>query len=256
MLLNPLAHKLPGWSPYAYGADNPVLMIDPDGAFPWPVHIRSFISTSTTGGGYFRGDGRGPSLSTATDVTSRVRSTFVVDPSKNTVSNSRSISDYTLFYGGTFGNTYISPSAQIGRPTSSITNKEFSDGSASFDFSHSGKDPITPGLFTPALDVHAGLNFKEDLKKGILSISGSFTGDTFPSTEAFITDQSGKGKLFLGAQMEKGGIGDLFFDNKKPMFKVNMQVQFDKDGNFTGVTQGKDKYTVDQWNKKVQGDFK
>ncbi len=123
-------------------------------------------------------------------------------------------------------------------------------------FSHSGKDPITPQFATPALDVHAGLSFNEDLKKGTLSVSGSFSGDQFPSTEAFITDQSGKNKVFLGAQMEQGGVGDLFGDNNKPLFNVNMQVSFDKKGNFTGVTQGGTNYSVSDWNKKVQEDFK
>lgn len=55
--------------------------------------------------------------------------------------------------------------------------------------------------------------------------------------------------------MGKGGLLNLFGDNKKPSFKVNMQVQFDKEGNFTGVRQGKNNYTVDEWNKKVQEDF-
>lgn len=139
--------------------------------------------------------------------------------------------------------------------TRTITNERFSQGSASFDFSHTGKDPITPSLFTPALDVHASLNFKEDLENGVLSISGSFTGDIFPSTEAFISDQVGN-KLFLGAQMENGGLSDLAFDNKKPLFKVNLQINFDKDGIFTSVKQGKDIYTPEQWNKKVQEGFK
>jgi hypothetical protein len=35
-----------------------------------------------------------------------------------------------------------------------------------------------------------------------------------------------------------------------------MKVNFDKDGNFTGVTQGKTNYSVDEWNKRVQEGFK
>jgi len=108
---------------------------------------------------------------------------------------------------------------------------------------------------TPALDVHAGLSFTEDMENGILNVTGSFTGDKFPSTEAFITDQSGKTKLFLGAKMEKGGVADLYGDNKKPLFNVNMQIKFDSKGNFTGVQQGDKTYSVDDWNKKVQEDF-
>ena len=150
---------------------------------------------------------------------------------------------------------YLPPKVDVGKPTASITNQKVSDGTASLDFSHSGKDPITPQLVTPALDVHASLNFKEDLKNGTLTITGSFTGDKFPSTEAFVTDQSGKTKLFLGAQMEDGGLNDLVGDNNKPLFNVNLTIQFDKAGNFTGVKQGDTTYSVADWNKKVQEEF-
>jgi hypothetical protein len=70
------------------------------------------------------------------------------------------------------------------------------------------------------------------------------------------TDQSGNGKVFLGAQQEKGGVGDLYGDNKKTLFNVNIQIQFDSKGNFTGVKQGDTAYKVDEWNKKVQENFK
>jgi hypothetical protein len=251
--VDPLAGRMPGWSSYPFALCNPILMVDPDGQLPWPVHIRSYISTPTTGGGLFRGDDRGPSLSTAKDVTSRVRTSFIVDPAKGMISKADAKSDPSVFFGGyipTVG--YIPPKVETGNPTASITNKNFAEGSASFDFSHSGKDPITtPQWATPALDVHASLNISEDLDNGTLSISGTFTGDEFPSTEAFIIDQSGNNKVFLGAKMEQGGIGSLYGDNKEKLFNVNMQIQIDKDGNFTGVKEGNKNYSVDDWNKKV-----
>lgn len=42
---------------------------------------------------------------------------------------------------------------------------------------------------------------------------------------------------------------------KKPLFNVNMQVQVDKNGNFTGVKKAKKTYSVNDWNKKVQTEF-
>ncbi len=35
--VDPLADKFPGWSPYNYTLNNPVMMTDPDGKAAWPV---------------------------------------------------------------------------------------------------------------------------------------------------------------------------------------------------------------------------
>ena len=54
---------------------------------------------------------------------------------------------------------------------------------------------------------------------------------------------------------EQGGIGNLVGDNKESLFKVNMQVLFNDQGNFTGVQQGDQTYSVEDWNTKVQEGF-
>ena len=91
------------------------------------------------------------------------------------------------------------PQVAVGKPTAFVTDRKRSDGSVSFDFRHSGKDPITSEPLIPSLNLHSSLSFAENLKNGTLTITGSFTGDKFPSTEAFITDQSGQTQLFLGS---------------------------------------------------------
>ena len=253
--IDPLAEVLYEWSPYSSALNNPILFVDPDGELPWPVHVRSFISTSTTGGGFFRGDSRGPSTDVTRNTSSRVRSTFTVDPSERTVSNPVTVSDPTVFFGAVTPFGTISPAVKTGDPVGSITDISSEGNALSFDFVHSGKDPITPGVVTPALDVQSSFSITEDLEKGILSISGSFTGDKFPSTEAFITDQSGKTKVFLGAQKEQGGLHNLIGENSNDLFNVNLQIQFDSNGNFTGVRQGDQTFGVEEWNNKVRDEF-
>ena len=246
--VDPLSEKMRRHSPYNYAFDNPVRFVDPDGAYPWPVNVRSFISTPTTGGGLFYGDGRGASFK----GTSRVYSSFTVDPSAKIVTQPVTKSDPTIFFGVP---GQIPPKVDQGKPKGANDNISFSGNTTSLDFSHSGKDPITPQAATPALDVHAVLLFNEDKKNGILNIAGAFFGDKFPSTEAFITDQSGESKVFLGAKKEDGSIADLFGDNKEKLFSVDIQVKFNENGNFIGVQQGNKKYSVEDWNKKVQEGF-
>ncbi|MGS2737968.1 hypothetical protein [Sinomicrobium sp. M5D2P17] len=226
------------------------------GEWPWRIHIRSFIASPTTGV-FFRGDGRGPSLDIGENVTSRVRSTFIVDPMEGMITDPQSRSDFTLFYGTppVPGQPYVPPQVDEGIPKSRISDKVFSGGTASFDFQHYGKDPLTPGFITPSLDVHSTLSVTEDQEKGMLIIKGSFTGDSFPSAEAFVADQSGMTKVFLGAKQESGGIHSLFGDNKNPLFNVDMQIMFDSNGNFTSVRQGDQTYTIDEWNKYIQDEF-
>lgn len=106
--------------------------------------------------------------------------------------------------------------------------------------------------------MFSDFSITENKKAGTLNISGNLTGDNFPSTEAFITDPSGQA-LFIGVgQIEKGtnpntGPGQLFGeDESNPITSFNFTITTDKNGNFTGVREGKQTYSISDWNKRFE----
>lgn len=254
--IDPKVFEIPEWSPFVGLFCNPIHFIDPVGAFPWTLSIRSFISASRILL-FVKGDGRGPKLSSI-GVTSRVASTFVVDPANQIVSTPKSESSPSEVSGIPNLFNYMKPYpplVDVATPTALISDVKFSDGTASFYFHHEGGDPLGPPFVTPDLDLHAGLQIKEDLVKRTLRITGTFAGDVFPSSEAFISDQSGIGKVFLGAKKEAGWLNDLFGNNFHYLFSVDMTVNFDKDGKFTTVESKGKTYSVEEWTKEVQSNF-
>lgn len=57
--------------------------------------------------------------------------------------------------------------------------------------------------------MHSTVSLSENPDTGVLSVSASIVGDSYPSTEAFINDASGKNGVFIGVSMEQGGLPDL-----------------------------------------------
>jgi hypothetical protein len=249
--IDPLASKLPFASPYAFCLNNPILMFDKDGAYPFTIHVRSFHPNNTFGslnglyGNGFSGDSRGFSLSTASDVTSRVNHQFTFDVDKGTTTYNQKKDTWSNSSHDDDGNT------KTANPRGKVSAMSKNGNSGTFNTSYAANNPLATG--SPDIDVKANFAVYEDTKNGLLTIGMDAFGDDFPNTEAFITDASGK-SVFLGVDVREQGNDDapliLSGGPSTSTMKALFSISLDKKGNFTGVQAGGKKYTLEEWNSK------
>ena len=242
--VDPLAEKGPQYSLYSFSFNNPVKYVDPDGAWPYPIHIRSFAPFKEFGG-WFAGDNRG--FTTSQNVTSRLGQSFVMNTDTHSYSGLR---------------TYSSPSshpvlgsATAGDDRGNISNFTYSnnkDGSTttSWTSTMAGHNPLVPG--SPDIDVKTNFSLTENKSAGTLGVNVTQTGDAFPAAETMIGDTKGN-QLMIGVSPAIGNpYTSLPGDGNSKMMSANFTVTMDQKGVFTGVKAGDKTYSVEQWNKMMQ----
>jgi hypothetical protein len=249
-----------GWNKLLVQPTRPLAQINPS----YRILIRSFIAAPSVGFGpsTFFGDSRKPTAETNSTVHFRAIQEFAVSLNRG----SSALRLYEQVSSATIGivamptlngvvplmvrdNARTHHSLSIVRRVRSERGKGITN---SFETTYWAKDPITPQQFTPALDIQSKFSLTIYESSGLMRLKAKITGDLFPSVEVvLINPATGGQNILLGAHMEKGGLADLFMDNRQQLIDVDVDLILDKNGGFTGVRSGGSTYFIRLWNERI-----
>ena len=230
--VDPRTSDLPSFSPYSYAVGNPIIYLDPDGEYPITFHVRSFAPFDYFGAGLWKGDGKGRPFSTSSNYTSRIRQ--VTNYETTTMAKSHQAHgnwSHSRYGANAFSDAEIYDQSWGNRILTRLSGDN---------------DAFVPGIDyggpTHDIDVWTDVfvNVTEfDDGSSKLNINGRVQGDGFPSSEAFVSDQSGT-SIFLGVGAAQAGPNEgpfvtLAGDKKQKQFDININISVDSDGNFNGV---------------------
>ena len=249
--VDPLAEEYMDWAPYVFSGNRLIDARELEGLEPVSIHSRSFIPFRTLGmfgeGGSFSGDNRG-----------------FGDPGRSRISGR---TDLNLSGSGiellgrkaTGADTFDSDGNFIVHSDANFElfefgEQNFADGTVAatnLRFHVSGNNDAIDG--SPDIDLKGAFGIGVvDNKDGssIATISGRISGDKFPVSETFITDQNGT-RIFLGVSGADGTpFTSLPGNNNRTMSSFSINVKFDTNGNATGVNYNGTSFSIEDWNKR------
>ena len=238
-VVDPLAHKLPSYSPYSAMANNPIMFFDPDGAFPYTFHIRAFAPPGAFKGTGFHDDNRG--FSTSMSATSRIKQNFTIDPTKQTFTGGAPTNDPTIWNGASL------TASDKGGASASFGKNSFGSATAGISANFEGSNPFFAGA-APDIEVSSAISITENLKTNQVFVALDISSKQFPATEGLMQDNAGNTLLLAGAAAY-GSAGNLVNADKKKAATVDLIIGINNKGVFQNVTMGGKTYTLEEFNK-------
>jgi RHS repeat-associated protein len=228
---DPMARTMAYASPYNYTLNNPILYVDANGLWPITFYVRSYEHSAVFATPFVSaGDDR--TATTSSSASARIHFKMDIETEGNKLKAYDAWSSPTI--------QYATPTPMNGPLIGIATPKKDAntDGNGNYDFKSSASQPIMSSIplvggLTPNIDIKGTMKITEN--NGIVDIKGQIKGDGFPDAESFVKDSKGNA-VMLGTYNHGSMANPLWSlpgDGNSQMIDVNVQIELDKDGNFS-----------------------